>query len=82
MVEVYLSNFRNAVNAEEVAQQICSVVEASDIHAFSQFLTEPSVKALQNDPVYCKYYNLLYLFAYGKLNLSMSCMWQKILCKF
>ncbi|EFO24717.1 hypothetical protein LOAG_03777 [Loa loa] len=65
MVEVYLSNFRNAVNAEEVAQQICSVVEASDIHAFAQFLAEPSVKTLQNDPDYCKYYNLLCLFAYG-----------------
>lgn len=69
MVEDYLNNFRNAVNAEEVAQHICSVVEASDIHAFAQFLGEPSVKALQNDPNYFKYYNLLYLFAYGKLNL-------------
>ncbi|VDM19283.1 unnamed protein product [Wuchereria bancrofti] len=65
MAEVYLSNFRNAVNAQEVAQQICSVVEANDIHAFAQFLAEPSVKALQDDQNYCKYYNLLCLFAYG-----------------
>ncbi|VDN93369.1 unnamed protein product [Brugia pahangi] len=48
MAEVYLSNFRNAVNAQEVAQQICSVVEANDIHAFAQFLSEPSILVLTN----------------------------------
>lgn len=67
MVDVYLCNFRNAQNMEEVVQHICSVIEASDIYAFAQFLAEPSVQALQNDPNYFKYYNLLYLFAYGKL---------------
>lgn len=66
MADVYLSNFRNAVNAEEVVKQIRSVVESSDVHAFAQFLTDPSVNALQNDPNYCKYYHLLCLFAYGK----------------
>ncbi|VDK88316.1 unnamed protein product [Litomosoides sigmodontis] len=65
MVDVHLCNFRNAQNAEEVMQQICSVVEASDMYTFAQFLAEPSVEALQNDPNYFKYYNLLYLFAYG-----------------
>uniref|UniRef100_A0A0R3RQD3 PCI domain-containing protein n=1 Tax=Elaeophora elaphi TaxID=1147741 RepID=A0A0R3RQD3_9BILA len=72
MVEVHLSNFRNAVNAEEVAQQIYSLVEASDIYAFAQFLAEPSVQALQKDPNYFKYYNLLYLFAYGTYGDSVA----------
>ncbi|VDK73770.1 unnamed protein product [Onchocerca ochengi] len=65
MVEVYLNNFRNAANAEEIVQQICCIVEANDIHAFAQFLAEPSIKSLKNDPNYYKYYNLLHLFAYG-----------------
>ncbi|MCP9263498.1 COP9 signalosome complex subunit 7 [Dirofilaria immitis] len=68
MVEVYLNNFRKATNAEEIARQICSIVEASDIHAFAQFLAEPSIKALKNDPNYYKYYNLLHLFSYGTYN--------------
>lgn len=65
MVEAHLNVIRNATTPEELASHIRLVVEANDVHAFAEFLSEPSVDALKKDPKFAKYHNLLQLFAYG-----------------
>lgn len=67
MVDLFLNNIRSATNAADVIATVNQIAESDEIYSFSEFLSEPAIQALNIDPNCRRYYNLLQLFAYGKV---------------
>lgn len=67
-LENYVENCKRLTNEEAVVSLVKEVIEHPQIYVFGELLELANVRALKQSPNATQWYNLLELFAYGKLS--------------